>query len=153
MKLFDIIDITDEIAQIIDLEDSNLEKHQLFFDILHEQKEKYNLSENDINLMKGTLLCYFNDEGSDLSMLSFSALNSLIPTSDFDYAYYHAKNKSIFYNAYLKLNAITDSEIEKFYEEVENKKLYEFYADYGNYILDKKNRPYQKIINIRFKSI
>ena len=65
MKLFDIIDITYEIAQIIDLEDSNLEKHQLFFDLLYEQREKYNLSENDINLMKGVLLCYFNEEGSD----------------------------------------------------------------------------------------
>ena len=81
-------------------------------------------------------------------MLSFSALNSLIPTSDFDYAYYHAKNKSIFYNAYLKLNAITDSEIEKFYEEVEKKKLYKFYDDYGNYILDKKIRANPKTIEL-----
>ena len=65
IKLFDVIDIPYEIAASLDLEDSNIEKHQLFFDLLHEQKEKYNLSENDINLMKGVLLCYFNEEGSD----------------------------------------------------------------------------------------
>jgi hypothetical protein len=76
--------------------------------------------------MKGVLLCYFNDEGSDLSMLSFSALNSLIPTSDFDYAYYHAKNKSIFYNAYLKLNAITIQKKKNFMKKLKRKNYINF---------------------------
>ena len=49
IKLFDIIDVVYEFAQILDLEDSNLEKHKLFFDLLFEQREKYNLSENDTN--------------------------------------------------------------------------------------------------------
>ena len=148
-EIFQTIDIQYEIAASLDLEDSNLEKHQRFFDLLYEQKEKYNLSENDINLMKGVFFCYFNIEGSDLPMLSFSTLNSLIPKNELDIAYYQAKNKCIYFNTYLKLdNAITVSEIEKFYQENENKMLYEFYADYGNYILDKKNRPYQKIINL-----
>ena len=82
--------------------------------------------------MKGVFLCYFNIEGSDLSILSFNTLNSLIPKNELDYVYYQAKNKCIFLNAYLKLNVISDSEIKKFYEEVVNKKLYEFYVDYGN---------------------
>ena len=34
-------------------------------------------------------------------------------------------------------NSISDEEIETFYKEIENKKLYEFYADYGNYLLNK----------------
>jgi len=76
-EIFQTIDIQYEIAASLDLEDSNLEKHQKFFDLLFEQREKYNLSENDINLMKGVFLCYFNIEGSDLPMLSFSTLNSL----------------------------------------------------------------------------
>ena len=87
--------------------------------------------------MKGVFLCLFNIEGSDLPMLSFSTLNSLIPKNELDHTYYNAKNKCIFFNTYLKLNSISDSETEKFYKEIENKKLYEFYADYGNYILDK----------------
>ena len=147
-EIFQIIDVHYEIAASLDLEDSNLEKHQKFFDLLCEQKEKYNLSENDINLMKGVFLCLFNIEGSDLPMLSFSTLNSLIPKNELDHTYYNAKNKCIFFNTYLKLNAISDSEIEKFYKEIENKKLYEFYADYGNYILDKKTRPFQELIQL-----
>ena len=51
VKLFETIDVILEIAQQLDLEDGNLEKHLKFFDLLSEQKEKYNLSENDINLM------------------------------------------------------------------------------------------------------
>ena len=97
MKLFETIDVILEIAQQLYLEDGNLEKHLKFFDLLSEQKEKYNLSENDINLMKCVLLCYFHIEGSDLPMLSFSTLNSLVPTNDLDYAYYNARNKCIYF--------------------------------------------------------
>ena len=59
IKLFEKIDVAYEIAQVLDLEDSNLEKHQIFFDLLYNQREKYNLSENDVNLMKGALFCFF----------------------------------------------------------------------------------------------
>ena len=102
IKLFEKIDVAYEIAQVLDLEDSNLEKHQKFFDLLYNQREKYNLSENDVNLMRGTLFCYFYNEGSDLHIISFCSLNSLIPRKDIDidYAYYHAKNSCIFFNNY-----------------------------------------------------
>ena len=149
IKLFETIDVAFEIAQILDLEDRNLEKHQLFFDLLSKEREKYNLSENDINLMRGVLFSHFTIEGSDLPVLSFCTMNSLIPENELDYAYYNAKNKSIFYDTLLKLdNVITDSEKEKFYKEIENKKLYEFYGDYGNYLLDKKIKANPEIIEI-----
>ena len=151
INLFEKIDVAYEIAQVLDLEDSNLEKHQKFFDLLYNQREKYNLSENDVNLMRGTLFCYFYNEGSDLHIISFCSLNSLIPRKDIDidYAYYHAKNSCIFFTNYLKLeNMISDSEIEAFYKEIENKKLYEFYADYGNYLLDKKSKANEEIIKL-----
>jgi len=61
-KLFEKIDIKMEIAQMLDLEDTNLEKHKLFFDLLIYQNEKYNLSENDVNLMKEVLICYFEKD-------------------------------------------------------------------------------------------
>ena len=83
--------------------------------------------------------------------ISFCTLNSLIPKkgNDIDYAYYHAKNSCIYFVNYLKLeNMISDSEIEAFYKEIENKKLYEFYADYGNYLLDKKNNANEEIIKL-----
>ena len=68
-------------------------------------------------------------------------MNSLVPYKDLDYAYYTAKNKSIFFKKYLKIeDSISDLEIEKYYKEVENKKLYEFYCDYGNYLIDKENK-------------
>ena len=96
--------------------------------------------------MKGVLICYFTDEND---LLSFSILNSINPKKETDYTYYLAKNKAIFFSNYLKLgNEISDLEIEQFYKEIENKKIYELYADYGNYLLDKKNRANSEIINI-----
>ena len=149
IKLFEKIDVVYEMAEILDLEDNNLEKHQVFLDLLFNEREKYNLSENDVNLMKGVLFCYFHKEESDLHLISFCTLNSLVPKNDHDLAYYNAKNKSIFFTSYLKLeNSMADKEIEIFYKEIENKKLFEFYGDYGNYLLDKKNNSNQEIINI-----
>ena len=149
IKLFEKIDVVYEMAEILDLEDTNLEKHQLFFEVLYDLREKFNLTENDVNLMKGVLFCYFHKEGTDLHIISLCTLNSLLPKNDSDYAYYNAKNKSIFFCNYLKLeHLITDSEIEKFYKEIENKKLYEFYGDYANYLLDKKNNANKEIIEL-----
>ena len=149
IKLFDSIDVAYEIAEILDLEDSDLEKHPLFLDLLYYKREKYNLSENDVNLMKGVFSCYFYKEGTDSHLIAFSMLNSLIKSNEKDYAYYNAKNKVIFFNTYLKLeNAFSDEETEAFYKEVENQKLYDFYGDYGNYLIDKKNRANPKIIEI-----
>ena len=151
LKLFEKIDVVYETAEILDLEDRNLEKHKLFFEVLYDLREKFNLSENDINLMKGVLFCFFHKEESDLHLICFSILNSLIPRKDveIDYAYYHAKNKCVFFIDHLKLeNPISEEEIEAFYKEIENKKLYEFYADYGCYLLDKKNNPNEEIIEL-----
>ena len=146
IKLFETIDILLEVAKILDLEDSTLLKHQKFFDLLNKERVKYNLPQNDVNLMKGVLFCYFKDENE---LLSFSILNNLTPKNESDYTYYIAKNKAIFFSNYLKLeNEISDSEIEQFYKEIENKKLYEFYADYGNYLLDKKIRANPEIIKL-----
>ena len=149
IKLFEEIDIPYEIAQVLDLEDPDLNKHQKFFELLYDKKETYNLTENEINLIKGTLFCYFYDENTDLHMISFSTMNSLVPENELDIAYYIAKNKCIFFNTYLKLNdAITDEEIKKFYAEIHDKKLYAFYGDYGNYLMDKENKATPKIIEI-----
>ena len=150
LKFFDIIDVRLEITQTLNLEDVNLEKHSLFFDLLNYQREKYNLSENDVNLMKGAFSCYFNkNENADLNMMSFALLNSVVPKDEFDLAYYLSKNKCIYLQTYLKLGEIiSDSEIEKFYKEVEEKKLYEFYCDYGNYLLDKKIKANKEIIEL-----
>ena len=151
LKLFEKIDILYEIAGCLDLEDNSLEKHKLFFDLLNYQREQYNLSENDINLMKGVFSCYFyKEDEKEANEISFCMLNSLIPNGELDYAYYHSKNKSIYFQTYLKLETqmISESDIENFYKEVKDKKLYEFYSDYGNYLLDKKNNSDPEIIEI-----
>ena len=124
LSLFEKIDVIMEIAQVLDLEDSSLEKHQLFFELLYDERDKYNLTENDINLMKGCLFCYFrhDDDNYETKVVPFILMNSLIPKSDLDYAYYNAKNKCIYFQDYMKLrNIITDSEIEDFYKEVKAK--------------------------------
>ena len=151
LKFFEKIDVILEIAEVLDLEDNNLEKHKLFFDLLYGQKEKYNLEENDINLMKGVFYCFFikDNENKETNLLSFSILNSITPKNEFDYAYYQAKNKCIYFRTELELEILmAEEEIESFYKEVENKKIYDIYGDYGNYLIDKYNKSNPEIIKI-----
>ncbi len=150
LKLFDTIDVIYELAAVLDIEDGSLEKHKLFIDLLNNEREKYNLTENDINLMRGVFSCYFyKEEEKDLNILSLILLNSLIQKNDQDLAYYNAKNKCAFFRSYLNFeNIIPESDIDNFYKEIEQKKLYEFYADYGNYLIDKKHNANEEIIEI-----
>lgn len=151
LKLFEKIDVVMEIAQVLDLEDNDLEKHKLFFDLLYSQKEKYNLSENDINLMKGVFSCIFlkDNENKEMNLMSFSILNSVTPKGELDYAYYHAKNKCIYFRTELDLESLmTEEEVENFYKEVENKKIYEIYGDYGNYLIEKYDKSNPEIIRL-----
>ena len=150
LKLFETIDVIYEIAEILDLEDGSLEKHPLFFDLLNNQREKYNLTENDIYLMKGVFSCYFHkEEDEEPNVLSFCMLHSILPKMELDYAYYTAMNKCVYFKTYLKLeNMLPDSEIEKFYKDAGSKKLYHFYIDYGNYLMDKNDCSNPKIIDL-----
>ena len=148
MNLFETINIVDEIGRVIYLEGGNLDVYNTYFDILYKQKDKYNISENDINLMKSVLLFYFSDE-QGLTETIFSTLNSLIPKNELDYAYYYAKNKYMYFSTSFDLDfQIDESDIHKFYEEVKSKKLFELYADYGNYLLNKRIRADPEIIEI-----
>ena len=149
LKLFEKIDVLYEIAGALDLEDVTLEKHTKFFDLLEKEKEKYNLSENEINLMRGVFFCYFYSDDKEKDLISFSTLYSLSPENDHDIIYYIAKNVCINFRYYLRLdNIISEEEIDKFYEEVEKKELYGFYNDYGDYLLDKNDKSNEKIIEI-----
>ena len=148
-KLFEKIDIKKELESVLNLEDANLENHYLFLDLLNYQKDNYNLSENDINLMKGVLTCYFYKGNTESKIMEFSILNSIMPKNDLDYAYYRAKNKCIYFQNFMNIgNIISDDEIDQFYKEVENKKIYELYGDYGNYLMDKIDNANQEIVNI-----
>jgi hypothetical protein len=150
LKIFDKIDIKSEIKKILILEDDDLNKHRLFFDLLIKEREKYNLTDNDINLMKGVLFSYyFDNEESDIPKISFALLKSLEAKNELDYSYYHAKNKCVYLRTILNIeNEFSNSDIDNFYKEIENKKLYEFYADYGNYLLDKKSKANEEIIKL-----
>jgi len=149
LKLFDEIDIKKEILEMLDLEDDySLNKHKQFFALLNKEKEKYNLTENDIKLMEGFLFCYYKIE-SDTFKISFNLLNSLVPKTEFDYSYYHAKNKCVYLRQFANLeNSFSDSDIENFYKDIENKKLYEFYCDYAVYLFYNKKKSVQEIIRI-----
>ena len=148
LKLFEKIDVRLEIAKILDEEDEDLEKHIILLDLLNYQKEKYNLTENDIYLMKNVLICCFKNDKDDC-LIAYCQLNSLIPQNNNDFAYYEAKNKCIYFKNNLNIeNYLTDKEIEEFYEEMEKKKIYKYYSDYGNYLLDKTNIVNPKIMDI-----
>ena len=154
LKLFEKIDLIYELALILDLEDNDensLDKHELFFDLLNEQREKFNLSENDVLLMKGCLFCFFKkkEDDPDYNLILFSTLNSIMPKSELDFAYYNAKTKCVYFKDYLNLNdLISDSEVESYFQEIKEKKLYAFYSDYGEYFIDKKVNATPEIIEI-----
>ena len=149
LKLFEKIDVLYEIAGALDLEDETLEKHTKFFDLLEKEKEKYNLSENEIYLMRGVFFCYFNSNDKEKDLIPFSTLYSLSPENDHDNVYYKAKNMCVFFRNYLKLESImSEKEVDDFYEVIEKKQLFDLYSDYGNYLLDKYNKSNPKIIDI-----
>ena len=146
LKPFRKIDVKNEILKILDLEDKNFEKHILFFQLLDKEREIYNLTEYDIKLMKAVVSSIFVDideeEYINLHSLYFSSLNSLVPKTQIDYSYYNAKIKSIYLQD--EKNIISESEIEKLFKEIKNKKLYDFYCDYGFYLNKTKNNLNQK---------
>jgi len=154
LKFFDSIDIKEEMVEILEIEDNNLQKHPLFLDMVNNQREKYNLTENDIILMKEGFTCLFtNPEKKEIIEVSFCIMNSIIPNGDLDYAYFNAKNRCIFLQNNLKLvKLISDEEIESFYKEIQEKKLYEFYCDYGNYLLDKNHNATPELIDLFTKA-
>ena len=87
------------------------------------------------------------EEYINLHSLYFSSLNSIVPKIQLDYSYYNAKIKSIYLQD--EKNIISESEIEKLFKEIKNKKLYEFYCDYGFYLINKtKNNLNQKILEL-----
>ena len=143
LKIFDKIDIKSEIKKILILEDDDLNKHRLFFDLLIKEREKYNLTDNDINLMKGVLFSYF------IPKISFALLKSLEAKNELDYSYYHAKNKCVYLRTILNIeNEFSNSDIDNFYKEIENKKLYEFYGDYAVYLFKNKINSFNQIIRL-----
>ena len=146
LNLFEKIDLHNEISEMLALEDESFEKHEIFFELLIKERILYNLTENDVYLMKGITLKFFEVEDVAQNSLSFSTLISLVPKTQIDYAYYHAKIKG--FQLRNKENIVADSEIEKFYKEIENKKLYEFFMDYGEYLLNKNEKLNQKVIEI-----
>ena len=151
LDIFDKVDIVYEVALVLDSEDCDFDKYEIFFDLLNNEREKYNLSENDITLMEGCLFCFFRkkEDDQEFNLFLFSILNSITQKNENDYAYYNARNKSIFFRDYLDLkNLMTELEIETIYNELKEKKLYEFYNDYGNYLLDKNIKANNDIIEI-----
>ena len=126
LKLFRKIDVKNEITEMLRLEDDSFEKHKDFFELLDKEREIYNLTENDIKLMKGIILSFFREdeefeEDIDSYSLAFSTLNSLKPQTQLDFAYYNAKIKSIYFKD--KNNIISEPKIEELFKEIENKKL------------------------------
>ena len=147
LKLFNKIDVKNEILEMIDLEDKNYEKHKIFFQLLDKEKEIYNLTKNDIKLMNAIVSSLFRGIDINLNSLSFSLLKSLVPITNLDYAYYKAKFRTLFLQDEKNI-IISDSEIEKLFKEIENKKLYEFYFDYGYYLTYINYNLNQKIFEL-----
>ena len=148
-NLFHKIDVLLELAYVLDNEDSTASKHKDFMNIIEKERKKFNLTKNDVSLMRFVFSCYFGNEESGEQIMSFYQLKAIKPDSNLDLAYYEAMNKSIYFRENLKLESeLKDEDIIIFYKKVIDNKLYQYYSDYGNYLLNKSEIVTPQIINI-----
>ena len=148
-NLFHKIDVLLELAYVLDNEDSTASKHKDFINIIEKEKKKFNLTGNDISLMRFVFSCYFGNEESGEQIMSFYQLKAIKPESNLDLAYFEAMNKSVYFRENLKLETeLKDEEIIKFYKKVIDNKLYQYYSDYGNYLLNKSEKVTIEIMTI-----
>ena len=147
-NLFHIIDVLLELAAVLDNEDSTASKHKEFMNMLEKERKNFNLTYNDISLMRNTFICYYLEETEE-QIISFYQLKSIKPESNLDLAYFEAMNKCIYFRENLKFESeLKDEDIIKFYEKVMDNKLYKYYSDYGNYLINKSEAITPQIIKI-----
>ena len=63
-NLFHKIDVLLELAYVLDNEDSTASKHKDFMNIIEKERKKFNLTKNDVSLMRFVFSCYFGNEES-----------------------------------------------------------------------------------------
>ena len=150
-KIFNRIDLLEEIIGILDIEDPNCEKHSEFLDYLDNNKDEFKLSENEYIFIKQVFkLSIIDDEEYQIENLK--ELKKLIIQNQENNLYYQVMSKGIYFQ-YKNLSSeiFLKSEIREFYNKILDNKIYEYYYDYGMDLLRNNNGLYNEDILDIFK--
>ena len=151
-KIFNRIDLLDEIIGILNIEDPDCEKHIEFLEYLEDNKEIFNLSENELKLIIEVFkLSIIVDEEYQIENLK--ELKQIELKDDNESIYYEAVSKGIYFQNKNKISeeVFSKSEIRQFYNTVLEKKLYKYYYDYAMELLERNYGIYNEDILEIFK--
>ena len=134
--LLNKIDVAKELDVLSDEFDSgNLGNSFQFFDFLEKSKKQFNVTTNDIKLMRSTLTNYFRSSqiGKDIGIL-----NELLEYEKGDNAYYEAQLK--YCNFYLSYsgNNCDKKKIENIFNNLVKSGYYKACFDYGQFLVQEK---------------
>ena len=133
--IFNKINITYDIAVYLDNEDPSFEKFDNFMQMLDANKSLYNLSINDIKLMKLVFKTYFD---SSKYINNIGNLFKFLDLEKDDDAYYEAQLKYCnFYLEYFKNNC-DKSKIKEIYENLIKSKYYKASFDFGKFMISEE---------------
>ena len=130
--LLNKIDVTYELALMLDeFDNSEFEIFDKFMNFLQNNKKHFNVTSNDIELMKYTLKCFFNSDSVEM-------LDSLLEIEKGDNAYYEEKLK--FCNFYLRNPGDNGDkeEIKTIFDNLIKAECYKACYDYGRFLMDEK---------------
>ena len=138
--LFNKIDVVYETAVFIEEDDKNEDKEfqvfEKFINYLNQNKKKYNLTNNDINLIHNVILTIFF---SDVIKNKIEYLDCFLnfEKDNGENAYYEAQLKYCnFYLKYSEENSDT-SEIKEIFNNLIKAEYYKASYDYGNFLMKK----------------
>ena len=141
--IFNKINISYIIAVYLDKEDPHLEYLNKYMEYLEENKKKFNLTTNDIKLMKLVLKAHFKSEEYSKNL---NNLNKFLELEKGNTAYYEAQLKFCnFYLDFFKYNCDKDK-IKKIFENLIKSEYYKASYDYGNFLIN--NGEYDLAKNI-----
>ena len=149
--LLNKIDISYEIALILDNYDNQeLEILDKFLDFLRLNKNKFNITSEDISLMKCVLKGFFH---SDLIKQNIEIIDDMLDFKKVDNAYYEAQLK--YCNFYLKFSGekCDKEKISEIFDNLIKAEYYKACLDYGRFLRnEKKCNEAKKILKKGFEN-
>ena len=132
--IFNRINITYDIAVYLDNEDPDFENFDKFMKLLEDNKSIYNLSINDIKLMKLVFKAYFDSSKYKINIQYLNEFLNL-EKSEGENAYFESQLK--FCNFYLEYfnNNCDKEKIKNIFENLIKSKYYKASFDYGKFLI------------------
>ena len=135
-SLLNKIEVNHELAIMFDYldNDKDFETFKKFLDYLTSNKEKFNVTMNDIKLMKNVILIYFK---RDYYKKNIKELDCLLEFEKGDNAYYEAKLKYCYFYILFSEHNCNTYRVKNIFEKLIEEGYYKAYFDYGSFLLEK----------------